>query len=280
MEMFVRLKPFAPERGHVLRRYSCRGIRFREAGGWKRVPHEVAAYLRGVRQQPGDPRSPLAFDVCGELGADAEPVVVGDRSGLPAPHAAVSEAGRGPLHRALASKTAHAQPHREPIAAAWVEPKERCLAALHASAAPPDEETPRPQPERKSTARTKTRVSLPGSTEGVDVSADGICAKTGVGHLDSEEHETPGEQQPPAGALCAQARWSEQTSPPTDGASAHSSACLLGPYRAVAPASHRVVAPDLGASCAPRHPPVARRLRRHVNRGPPVGTTKFEPRSA
>ncbi|ACY13349.1 hypothetical protein Hoch_0721 [Haliangium ochraceum DSM 14365] len=280
MEMFVRLKPFAPERGHVLRRYSCRGIRFREAGGWQRVPHEVAAYLRGVRQQPGDPRSPLAFDVCAQFGADAEPVVVGDRSGLPAPHAAASEAGRDPLHRELASETTDAQPHREPAAALTAEPEAGLLAASHASAAPPDDETLRPQPERKSTTRTKSCASLPESAEVVDGCADGICAKTGVGHLDSDEHETAGEQHLPAGAICAQTRWTEQTSPPTDGASARSSARLLGPYRAAAPAGHRVVAPDLGASGAPRRPPVARRLRRHVNRGPPVGTTKFEPRSA
>ena len=92
--LYVRLKPFAPERGHVLRRYTCRGIRFREAGGWQRVPHEVTAYLRGVRQQPGDPRSPLAFDVCAQLGADAEPVVAGDRAGQPAPHVAARGQGR------------------------------------------------------------------------------------------------------------------------------------------------------------------------------------------
>ncbi|ACY13518.1 hypothetical protein Hoch_0909 [Haliangium ochraceum DSM 14365] len=254
MEMFVRLKPFAPERGHVLRRYNCRGLRFREAGGWQRVPLDVAAYLRGVRQQPGDPRSPLAFDVCGELGADAEPVVTAERSGLPAPHAPGSEQGRGPRHRELASETAHTQPHREPVAAACVEPAERCLAAFHVSDAQPDEETWRPSPERNSTARTKTCVSLPG--------------------------ETANGQHPPAGALCAQARWTEQTSPSTDGASARSSARLLGPCRAAAPASHGIVASDLGASCAPRRPPVARRLRRHANRGPPVGTTRFKPRRA
>ncbi|ACY15400.1 hypothetical protein Hoch_2878 [Haliangium ochraceum DSM 14365] len=280
MEMFVRLKPFAPERGHVLRRYNCRGLRFREAGGWQRVPLDVAAYLRGVRQQPGDPRSPLAFDVCGELGADAEPVVAAERSGLPAPHAPGSEQGRGPRHRELASETAHTQPHREPVAAAGVEPAERCLAAFHVSDAQPDEETWRPSPERNSTARTKTCVSLPESVDVVDGCADGICAKTGVGHLDSAERETANGQHPPAGALCAQARWTEQTSPPTDGASARSSVRLLGPYRAAAPASHGIVASDLGASCAPRRPPVARRLRCYVNRGPPAGSTRFKPRSA
>ncbi|ACY13611.1 hypothetical protein Hoch_1014 [Haliangium ochraceum DSM 14365] len=278
MEMFVRLKPFAPERGHVLRRYSCRGIRFREAGGWKRVPHEVAAYLRGVRQQPGDPRSPLAFDVCAELGADAEPVVTAERSGQQAPLAAAGEQGRDPFHRGRAPEHVYAQ--HELTAPAGVAPDERLRAASQVSALEPDDEAQRSHSEQKSTVRTKTCASLPASAEGVDGSADEIYVKTRVGHLGCEKHETAGEQHPPAGAICAQTRWTEQTSPPTDDASARSSARLLGPYRAVAPASHRVVAPDLGASCAPRRPPVARRLRRHVNRGPPVGTTKFGPRSA
>ena len=62
----VRLKPYEPRRGVVLRRYSYRGIAFHEARGWYRVTKEVADYLRGVRQIAGDIHSAPAFDVCSE----------------------------------------------------------------------------------------------------------------------------------------------------------------------------------------------------------------------
>lgn len=63
--LLVRLKPYDPMRGFVLRRYSYRGIRFLEERGWYRVEKEVGAHLRGVQQQ-ARPHSPLAFDVCTE----------------------------------------------------------------------------------------------------------------------------------------------------------------------------------------------------------------------
>lgn len=62
----VRLKPYEPRRGAVLRRYSYRGITFHEARGWYRVTQEVAEYLRGVRQLAGDIHSERAFDVCSD----------------------------------------------------------------------------------------------------------------------------------------------------------------------------------------------------------------------
>jgi len=62
--LLVRLKPHDPRRGHVLRRYTYRGIKFHEERGWYRVEKPVADYLRAVRQVPSDPPSPLAFDVC------------------------------------------------------------------------------------------------------------------------------------------------------------------------------------------------------------------------
>ena len=62
--LLVRLKPHDPRRGHVLRRYTYRGIKFHEERGWYRVEQPVADYLRAVRQVPSDPHSPLAFDVC------------------------------------------------------------------------------------------------------------------------------------------------------------------------------------------------------------------------
>jgi hypothetical protein len=67
METFlVRLKAYDPRRGHVLRRFTYRGIKFHEERGWYRVDKSVADYLRGVRQRTGDEHSPLAFDVCTE----------------------------------------------------------------------------------------------------------------------------------------------------------------------------------------------------------------------
>ena len=64
--LLVRLKPYDPRRGHVLRRYTYAGIKFQEERGWYRVEKAVAEYLRGVRETPTDRYSPLAFDVCTE----------------------------------------------------------------------------------------------------------------------------------------------------------------------------------------------------------------------
>ena len=66
MAKLVRLKPYDPKRGHVLRRYTAFGIRFDESRGWYRVSDEVAKYLAGVHEQPGLDYTPLAFDVCTE----------------------------------------------------------------------------------------------------------------------------------------------------------------------------------------------------------------------
>ena len=62
--LLVRLKPHDPRRGHLLRRFTYRGIKFQEERGWYRVEAVVADYLREVRQTHGDEHSPLAFDVC------------------------------------------------------------------------------------------------------------------------------------------------------------------------------------------------------------------------
>lgn len=66
MAKLVRLKPYDPKRGHVIRRYTAFSIRFEEARGWYKVADEVAAYLGTVHQVPGDEDSALAFDVCSE----------------------------------------------------------------------------------------------------------------------------------------------------------------------------------------------------------------------
>jgi hypothetical protein len=62
--LLVRLKPHDPRRGHRLRRYTYRGIKFQEERGWYRVDKAVADYLREVRQVATDEHAPLAFDVC------------------------------------------------------------------------------------------------------------------------------------------------------------------------------------------------------------------------
>jgi uncharacterized protein YdbL (DUF1318 family) len=66
MAKLVRLKPYDPKKGHVIRRYTAFAIRFEEARGWYKVSDEVATYLGTVHQVPGDEDSPLAFDVCTE----------------------------------------------------------------------------------------------------------------------------------------------------------------------------------------------------------------------
>lgn len=70
--LLVRLKRYDPRRGHVLRRYTYRGIKIHEERGWYKVPKEVADYLRGVHQVPQDEHSPLAFDVFTEDEAKAQ----------------------------------------------------------------------------------------------------------------------------------------------------------------------------------------------------------------
>ena len=62
--LLVRLKPYDPRRGHVLRRYTYAGIKFHEERGWSRVEKPVGDYLRSVHQLSSDSHSPLAFDVC------------------------------------------------------------------------------------------------------------------------------------------------------------------------------------------------------------------------
>lgn len=64
--LLVRLKPHDPRRGHVLRRFTYRGIKFHEERGWYVVDRAVADYLRKVPQRETDPHSPLAFDVATE----------------------------------------------------------------------------------------------------------------------------------------------------------------------------------------------------------------------
>jgi hypothetical protein len=69
--MLVRLKAYDPRRGHVLKRYTYKGLKFLVEKGWYRVTLEVAEYLAGVRQVAYDEISPSAFEVCTEAEARA-----------------------------------------------------------------------------------------------------------------------------------------------------------------------------------------------------------------
>ncbi len=71
MPKLVRIKPYDPKRGHVVRRYTVFSIRLDESRGWYRVADEVAEYLSKVHQAPHDEDSPLVFDVCTEAEAKA-----------------------------------------------------------------------------------------------------------------------------------------------------------------------------------------------------------------
>lgn len=69
--LLVRLRPFDPRRGQVLRRYTYAGIKFQDDRGWYRVERGVGEYLRSVKQLAGNPLSKAAFDVCTEEEARA-----------------------------------------------------------------------------------------------------------------------------------------------------------------------------------------------------------------
>lgn len=69
--LLVRLKPYDPRRGFVLRRFTYAGIRFQDERGWYRVERRVGEHLRAVRTVPTDKYAPLAFDVCTEAEAKA-----------------------------------------------------------------------------------------------------------------------------------------------------------------------------------------------------------------
>jgi len=64
----VRLKPYDPRAGYVLKAYAVNvgrklPARF-DAGKWYEVPKVMADYLSTVRERENKPHSPLAFDVC------------------------------------------------------------------------------------------------------------------------------------------------------------------------------------------------------------------------
>jgi hypothetical protein len=69
MAMLARIKPYNPKRGHLVRRYMVKGIRFDVNRGWYKVDEALADYLKTVTQNPNDPDTPPVFDVLTEAAA-------------------------------------------------------------------------------------------------------------------------------------------------------------------------------------------------------------------
>lgn len=69
MPKLVRIKPYNPRAGNVLRKYTLSahdGMRFDVDRGWYRVDDAIADVLRQVRMIDGDELSPYAFEICDE----------------------------------------------------------------------------------------------------------------------------------------------------------------------------------------------------------------------
>lgn len=76
---YVRLKPYNPKSGALMKTYTAPwGTRF-TAGQWCEVlDPEGVAYLARIHERPGDTRTPKAFDVCASL-ADAQELLRRER---------------------------------------------------------------------------------------------------------------------------------------------------------------------------------------------------------
>lgn len=100
--LLVRLKPYDPRRGHVLRRYTYAGIKFQEERGWYRVEKPVADYLRGVHEVSTDSYSPLAFDVCTE--AEAKALEAGESEAVKVKRSATDDLKVAPARPAVTTE--------------------------------------------------------------------------------------------------------------------------------------------------------------------------------
>ncbi len=67
-KLLVRLKPYAPKKGYVLRAFTAFNVLFQEDKGWYQVDRHVGEYLRTIRCRPDQPGHAhfqlFAFDVC------------------------------------------------------------------------------------------------------------------------------------------------------------------------------------------------------------------------
>ena len=68
--MYIRLKPFNPRRGHMLRRFCFKGKVF-HVGRWYKVSESFAQQVSEIHQKANDEDSPYAFDVATEQQARA-----------------------------------------------------------------------------------------------------------------------------------------------------------------------------------------------------------------
>ncbi len=96
----VRIKPYNPKRGQLLRRYVVSGIRFDVNRGWYKVDAELAKYLAGITNGGDtDPEAPLAFDVMDEV--DAKKLEAAEAAAKePAPAAQPQDVSTGNLSTA------------------------------------------------------------------------------------------------------------------------------------------------------------------------------------
>lgn len=68
--MYIRIKPFNPRRGHMLRRFCFKGKVF-HVGRWYKVSESFAQQVSEIHQKANDEDSPYAFDVATEQQARA-----------------------------------------------------------------------------------------------------------------------------------------------------------------------------------------------------------------
>ncbi len=105
----ARLKPYNGKT-HLLRSYTVGGRKFTGDGGWYAVDEELAAYLRGLKQRPGDDLSADAFDVCSE--AEAKAIDASENKQtfgtVAQPHAAAPAAPPTRVHNVTRSEAAAA----------------------------------------------------------------------------------------------------------------------------------------------------------------------------
>lgn len=181
----VRLVPYNPQQGHVLRKYGYRGTLYRggDRPDWYIVTPALAKELAVIRQIHDDPRSPMAFEVYAEkdrqrvdamereryLAAigftQAAPPAIPplrtfditgqDRQGVPVPE--------GALGRAAAIPAQAPPPQAIPAPAVPVEPPAR-LEPLQIPQADPTAAAPNAEPPPAPEPGAITTAALPGGS--------------------------------------------------------------------------------------------------------------------
>lgn len=119
--VLIRLRPYDPRRGCVLRQYTTHGLHFREAEGWYTIDRAVAEALRDEKQPPvGDTPPelvPPAFDVREQ--ADAVALEAAEEKAKQERAKAASPRHIGPATGVLTTAdlpSAHGAPPAAPVA--------------------------------------------------------------------------------------------------------------------------------------------------------------------